>query len=354
MAKRDFKVNLLIDINNIFPAKKTQFFQKNIKVIDKTSIFLIPNIIKSLFILRNIKKAISYGFITFDNPDIVHFSYSSLGISYLPVIKFSSKIKFAVSCRGTGENIKPYINSNRRIAIMDLFHNIDLVHCVSKIMLDKLSNDFELNMQKAFVNRPAIDINKFKNSGNDQNKLNKNIVVITGRLNYVKGIIFAILATKDIIKKVDNFELRIIGWGPDEEFLRFSIINLRLENHIKLVGYLDSDSIIHELKSAKIFLLPSVSEGISNAVLEAMSIGIPVISTNVGGMSEVIKNGINGILIDPYSPSQISESIIKLIENIELCNSIVRSARVTVENDYNLERLGNVFEFEYKKLITQN
>jgi glycosyltransferase involved in cell wall biosynthesis len=209
--------------------------------------------------------------------------------------------------------------------------------------------DFGLNEEKGFVNRPAIDIEKF-GFRNEKISTEKTIVISTGRLEYVKGFVFAFLGIQQLVKEGIDVEYRIIGGGKEEEYLRFLIQRLRLENSVKLLGPLSPDKVGLELAAADIYLSGSLSEGISNAVLEAMAIGIPVISTNVGGMPEVIEEGITGLLVEPYAPVQIADAIKRFIDSSKLKDKCIKKARKLIETGYGFERLIQVFDESYESL----
>jgi colanic acid/amylovoran biosynthesis glycosyltransferase len=166
----------------------------------------------------------------------------------------------------------------------------------------------------------------------------------------VKGFVFAFLAIQQLVKDGIDLEYRIVGGGKEEEYLRFLIQRLGLKNSVKLLGPLSPDKVGLELAGADIYLSSSLSEGISNAVLEAMAIGLPVISTNVGGMPEVVEDGITGLLVGPYAPEQIADAIKRYIAQPNMRNTCINTARERVETDYSFERLVQVFDESYMEL----
>ena len=231
-----------------------------------------------------------------------------------------------------------------------LFQQIDAVHCVSQEMLNRMVRDFGLEEEIGFVNRPAIDIEKFR-FRNEKISTDKTIVVSTGRLEYVKGFVFAFLGIQQLVKEGIDVEYRIVGGGKEEEHLKFLIQRLGLDNHVRLLGPLSPDKVGLELAQADLYLSSSLSEGISNAVLEAMAIGLPIVSTNVGGMPEVIENGLTGLLVEPYAPEQIADSIKRFIEDPNLKVRCSAKARKLIESDYSFNRLGQVFDESYAALL---
>ncbi len=353
LSERGYSVQAIITGKYFFGISEKQRFIPGIKYISKGNIAVFC---KGLFFKKgfvSLKSCLKANLISIGDPQLVHFSYSAIGVTYIDEISLLRKkgIKFVVSCRGTSDNIKPYIELGRKGHLEHLFEQIDSVHCVSLEMLNRMVRDFRLKEGKGFVNRPAIDIVKF-GFRTAKTPTDKTIVISTGRLEYVKGFVFALLGIQQLVQKGIDLEYRIVGGGKDEEFLRFLIQRLGLENHVSLLGPLSPENVGLELLQADIYLSSSLSEGISNAVLEAMAIGLPVVSTNVGGMSEVIETEITGLLVEPYEPGQIAQAIKRFVEEPDLKVSCIKNARERIEAEFGFERLVQVFDRNYESLIS--
>lgn len=106
-----------------------------------------------------------------------------------------------------------------------------------------------------------------------------------------------------------------IGGNSEEEKIKSYIVNNGIGDFVTFEGFVKGERKIDDLNWADIFILPSYNEGLPIAVLEAMSYGMPIISTNVGGIPEVVKTGINGILIEPGDLNAIKNSIDYYIKN---------------------------------------
>ena len=113
---------------------------------------------------------------------------------------------------------------------------------------------------------------------------------------------------------------------------------LQLESQIKFVGSLPQVDLLRTLKTFDILLLSSVEEGIANVVLEAMAMGVPVISTDCGGMAEVIKHKETGWLVPVRNPNAIADAIIELSETTERqLQSITQNAHDLVKAEFKAE-----------------
>lgn len=151
----------------------------------------------------------------------------------------------------------------------------------------------------------------------------KNIIVTVGRLTKEKGHKYLIEAFAKI--KHADWSLSIIGDGNQKENLQTLAKELGVDHKIIFHGH--KLNFIKELSEARIFVLPSLSEGFPNAVIEAMSVPLPCIATRcTPAMDEVIENGINGILTEKGNSIALAEAIDKLIDDEVLQNSLAKNA----------------------------
>ncbi|HEY4176131.1 MAG TPA: glycosyltransferase family 4 protein [Kofleriaceae bacterium] len=284
--------------------------------------------------------------------DIVHFELSGLAVSWLDALPLLEQIKFVVSCRGTAEQITPLVDKSRAEKLRAVFAAVDRVHCVSASMRDTCAR-YGLDPAKAFINHPAIDAARFRRTTPYTNRTREQLhLVSTGRLHWVKGLEFALLAVRRLIDRGIALHYTVVGNGPDEERLRFATSELEISEHVTFAGTRSSTEVRAYLENADVYLLPSVSEGVSNAALEAMAMSIPVVSTSVGGMTEAISDGVDGITVPPRDPDALAQAIARLAESSNLRSSVGIAARARVESAFNLERQIARFLAEYNALVT--
>ncbi|HNJ58914.1 MAG TPA: glycosyltransferase family 4 protein, partial [Chitinophagaceae bacterium] len=138
---------------------------------------------------------------------------------------------------------------------------------------------------------------------------------------------------------------------PQHEELVFHIHTLGLEKCVKLVGKKNKNEVNQYLASANMFVLTRVYEGIPNVVLEAMAMELPVISTNCGGVEEVIETGIDGFIAPLYDVETIANQIEYLIAKPDKANEMGRLARKKILESFTLERQVNIFVEAYNKII---
>jgi glycosyltransferase involved in cell wall biosynthesis len=124
----------------------------------------------------------------------------------------------------------------------------------------------------------------------------------------------------------EEIKLVIIGGGPEKKRLEDRVKSLELENRVELAGSVPHEKMKEYFAQARIFVLNTGYEGLSHVLLESMSFGAPVITTNIGGNPELIKNGWNGILVEYDNKKQLKEAIIKLWQDADLRRKFINNS----------------------------
>lgn len=300
---------------------------------------------------NSLKMILFNRFVSFNKPDWIHIAYSGIGVYFIEELKFvkqkNKKSCIMVSCRGTAEKVKPIVDRNRGQRLSELFNLVDKVHCVSNDMANGLYQH-GLDKRKCFVNYPSIDPDNFnRDSIYETPKNNTWTFSTTGRLHFQKGYLFALLAMRKIKESGIDFVYNIIGGGEDELMLKYFIHEFGLGENVVLHGKISNAKVKEILHKTHIFLLPSVYEGVANAALEALAMGIPIITTNSGGMEEVITHKENGLIVERFDPESIYNSLIELINDRNFCQLLSGTSRTLVENKFNLERQISIFYKQY-------
>jgi colanic acid/amylovoran biosynthesis glycosyltransferase len=173
-------------------------------------------------------------------------------------------------------------------------------------------------------------------------------IVSIGRNHWVKGYNIALDCCKILKDNGFDFKYEMIGIDEKSEELIFQKSQLGLENNVDFINFLPFDNVLKTISSADILLLPSVEEGIANVVLEAMASGTIVLSTNCGGLNEVIVDGHNGFLTPIRNAAAMAN---KILEIAKLTNDqkliIKQNARITIENQHSFLKMINGFEALY-------
>ena len=152
-------------------------------------------------------------------------------------------------------------------------------------------------------------------------------ILSVGRLSSQKAIDQLLLAFSTVQKEVSRpVQLWIVGDGPQRRLLEKMIIDLNLEDSVFLMGWRDRDTLRTFYSSADCFVLPSLDEGMPNALLEAMAAGLPIVATDVAGSSELVKEGVNGLLVPPASPAALAQALISLVTDDPLRSRMAKSS----------------------------
>lgn len=147
------------------------------------------------------------------------------------------------------------------------------------------------------------------------------LILSVGRLVDKKGIKYLIMAMVDVIKNFPHAKLIIGGSGPEKDKLEKLSENLGIKDNVIFMGYIENSDLPKYYASSDLFVLPSIetkggdTEGLGVVLLEAMACGIPVIGSNIGGITDIIKDGGTGFLAQPENPDDIAEKIIELLSN---------------------------------------
>lgn len=283
--------------------------------------------------------------------DIVHFEYSGLGVAYADALPLVRPARIVVSCRGTQERIVPVLDADRAAQLRELFAAADRVHCVSADMLRTCAS-YGLDPARAFVNHPAVDPRRFTRAAPYAARSTGPFRLIsTGRLHWAKGLEFALLAVRRLVDRGIDVHYEIIGAGPERERLGFAIHDLGLAGRVALSGRRTADQVRAALEAADLFVLSSVSEGVSNAALEAMAMELPVVTTSAGGMPEAVRDGIDGRVVPSRSPDALAGAIADLLSDPAQRLALGRSARHRVETELSIDRQIGIFVAEYEALV---
>ncbi len=167
----------------------------------------------------------------------------------------------------------------------------------------------------------------------------KTIIGTIANFYKTKGLNYLIDAAKILHadQKADDAVFVVIGDGPEKENLKSQISNLKLEKTFLLAGRLSD--VRKYLAVFDIFVLPSVKEGFSWALLEAMAAKLPVVATNVGAAPEVIEDGKNGFLVEPREPESLAQKIKELIASERLRQELGIQAHQTVVLKFDLNKM---------------
>jgi glycosyltransferase involved in cell wall biosynthesis len=197
--------------------------------------------------------------------------------------------------------------------------------------------------QKVHCIYHGLDISQFKFNMSRKVDSDKPMILSVARLVEKKGL-GDLIAAADILRRRGRvFHVEIIGSGPQREILQAQAKRLGLADRVRLPGAQAHDVVCLAYQRASVFVLPSViasngdRDGIPNVLLEAMASGVPVVSTPISGIPELIESGLDGLLVPPNNPAALAEAIDKLLASQEMRESLARAARAKIESSFSLD-----------------
>lgn len=176
--------------------------------------------------------------------------------------------------------------------------------------------------------------------------LHATIVVYTGRLVPEKRVDHLLKIWPDVRLKFYDAHLLILGEGSEESRLKGMFVN-----GVLFTGQVDEAA--PYLQAADLFVLPSSTEGLSNSMLEAMSCGLPVLATTVGGAPDVIQHSVNGYLIPPEDVDSLQRGVETLLGDGTLRFTLGANARQRIISDYSLDSVAERLATLYQRLLTE-
>lgn len=268
-------------------------------------------------------------------------------LAYLLSKKF--KVPFIITLRGSEFNHLngKDINSKYAKKIIDAASKVT---AVTKDLFRKAERiGITVSEGKFILLNDFYDFNKFTilNKGDEQKKLgisnDENNILFPGALRKIKNI-YSLL--KSIIKLNQrankSFHLYIAGYGYEENNLREYIYKNNINKYVTFLGNVTADKLVSYYNACDLICLPSFSEGFPTVIVEALSCGTPVVASHVGGIPDIIKNSINGFLIDPNSVDSLT-SAIKMCTSINWDREKLRDSISYLSTKVQLEKYSELY-----------
>lgn len=240
-------------------------------------------------------------------------------------------MKLVVSLRGTHNTVSPIADLKLKKSYEENFPKIDGFHAVSKAIGIE-AEKYGASSNKIHVVYSGLSVPPKLNLNHNENKMPTIQLLSVGRSHWVKGYNYALDACKLLKQKDIPFHYTIIGAKGVEE-LEYQKNDLGLTDSITLLGKLSYEKVLLMMEQSHIIILPSLEEGIANVVLEAMLLQKLVLTTNCGGMGEIVHDGVNGFVVPIRNASAISDKIVEIsrLSNAQI-NTITAAARKTIES----------------------
>lgn len=307
--------------------------------------------------LTKLFKAIS-GYIHFakvllvDKPDIIHI-HSSFGPSFyrkLPFIYMASWARKPIINHIHGADFNEfYVNAGekKKEQVRKAYNKCAVLIALSEEWKERLSQIVPAEKIKIIENysilhKDALD-ERLKRKSN-------NTVLFLGEIGKRKGCYDIPKVVREVVNAVPTIQFVLGGAGSteDEKTVTKLIKDKGVADYIKFPGWVRGTEKDNLLRDADVFFLPSYNEGMPMSVLDAMGYGLPIVSTNVGGIPKIVHNGENGFCCEAGDVEAMSMGIIKILESRETLESMSKESFRIVNDDYSLDNHLKLIEKVYE------
>jgi colanic acid/amylovoran biosynthesis glycosyltransferase len=240
-----------------------------------------------------------------------------------------------VSYRGYDLNVFPHTSDAHLKKTQALFKRANILHFNSKSLM-QTAIDLGANKKKCVVIyrsvrvKPVLKLDKVKTDSSLK-------ILSVGRLVWEKGYTYGLEALSLVKNKGFKFQYCIAGDGIDENLIRFHIERLNLKRQVQLLGLLPKKDIFKLMSESDVFFQTSLIESLPNSVIEASLAGLPVVSSNAGGISEVIEHEVSGLLSEIGNAEKFASNLIIVLESKDLREYMGKKGREIIDKKFSSE-----------------
>jgi glycosyltransferase involved in cell wall biosynthesis len=228
------------------------------------------------------------------------------------------------------------------IKARNMFEQSNYIITIAKFWEKQLLEHYNVKKHSNIYN--SVHIPALKSTSKE------NIILFAGTLCKRKGYHDLLNAIPLILKKIPDFKIVFAGDGELTEAKELAN-KLKINNHVEFVGWIDGELKAEIFAKSKVFCLPSYGEGLPMSILEAMSYGIPVVSTPVGGITEVVVDNKTGFIVTPGDVKMIAKKILLLLTNENVYQNISVNTRTLLQIDLSIEKVCSEISDVYEELL---
>jgi len=283
--------------------------------------------------------------ILWHKPDIFHLQWAKGLADWIWVQEFG--IKLVLSLRGAHINYSPIADLQLASMYLENFPKVEAFHAVSKAI------GLEAEKYKASREKIKVVYSGF-DGASEMSSIKKAKspfqIISIGRPHWIKGYTYALDACKILKDNNFEFEYTIIGGANDIELV-YQVHDLTLDKEVTLLDQMPFAKVQEMLQNSNLLLLPSIKEGVANVVLEAMALKTMVLSTDCGGVTEVVNEGVNGFIVPIRNARRMAEKIMEianLSENEEI--EIIEQATKTIKENHSEKQMVTEMLALYKSI----
>lgn len=338
---------------NYFPtSNKKKHIKWSVNIIDRLITFSFKHILRKPLAVSLFTTAVIRKYLKEEKFEAIHVHFGFNATSLLPLIK-EQNIPLVVSFHGIDASPE-YLNQPKyKAQLTELFNYARAVIVVSPHMIDSLG--LSKWKEKTHLIPYGINPAEFTNTADPLREKKTINILHSGRMVSKKGIPDLIKVFANLSKTYPNLQLDIVGDGAELEPCKQLVQELNLDN-VYFRGSQPIAEVKKYMSDADIFVLNSRTgekgdmEGFPNSIIEAMSMGAPVVSTYHAGIPMAIEDGVTGFLVNEKDNEALQTALEKLIKDKDLRLSMGKQARIKVENEFTLERTNQMIADIYRSI----
>ncbi|MBS3945672.1 MAG: glycosyltransferase [Melioribacter sp.] len=283
--------------------------------------------------------------------DIIHSHFHRGTIGTLFTRLHTKKRKLIRTVHLTYERGYGFIGELRRLLFVNFLFPLmlDAEVAVSRGAIETLNKRpiQKITKKQGHLIYNAIPVSKIvaEPFNNDEKRI---VIGTVARLAEQKGLIYLVNAAKLVCEIIPNVTFEIVGEGKLRNLLIDETKRLQITDKVIFKG--KNQNVAGFLEQIKIFVLPSLWEGLPTVIMEAMAAGVPVIATNIPGTDELIRDGVNGILVPARDSQALAEAIITVLNCPEM-QSKYREASLVSVNNFSIEKIAGDYERLFEHLV---
>ncbi len=226
----------------------------------------------------------------------------------------------------------------------------DKVIGVSKATAEEAARFYHLSKERIVAIYNGIDLPSFTDF-RVENEKEEHTILSVGRFTWRKGFKYLIEAIPNVLSEYPDAKLLLVGDGDQRPSLQRHVRKLGVENSVLLLGKVSLQKLYSLYCKASVYVHPAIYEPLGITILEAMSMGKPVVATKIGGIPEIVTDGVEGLLVEPGNSLQIARAINNLFSDSSSRRRFGVNARERVETEFTWEAIAQkTLEF-YTKLL---
>lgn len=283
------------------------------------------------------------------NPDIIYLHSSKAGVlGRIACVGLNKKVIY--NSHGWSFTMNGSKNKKRFYAFIEkiLAPFASMIINISDYELEAAVN-YGLSSKKMITINNGTDLEQYSKYSEKKEYLDEFVIGFVGRLSEQKNPLFMVDIAIELRKRIDNFIFLVVGDGelldPFKEYIKIE----GLEDHFNVVGW--QSEVGEYIQNFDVAIMISKWEGFGLVVTEYMSAKKPVVSVSVGGVSNIIENSYNGVMINDYNAKYFAEAILKLQKDSEYRYMLVNNGYKTVEKKFNIIRVVKEHEHLFEKLL---